>query len=450
MNVAEVAARHPAKALLLIAALMFAAVTWTVLVVFEQSLRQELRAGTESAHSAFTRVFVNDHWEALRPLLDLQGRQADPAGNPELQTVDRRVRGFAKGTDLVTVRILNARGAVLYSSDLTQVGQSVAGDAGFLAAARGRVSSTLVHRDVLKPLDGVAGKRSLVESYVPVRGVTGVEAVVEMHTDRTSSVLGFNRLRGELLRWMLPVLGLGFAVVLLSSAWINRILKHREALARADAQESQLMSEAASQQAEARQEVLQALVARIDGPMQRLQAQTLSIEAAHALSDLHRQTRRLALWTGLQQGVPQGSALPRTRVQDGVAAAAGLVADEAARQGVKLEVHVDDSLRERALDEADAFQEVLTLLLESALACTPAGVVQLKVLSAPAGISLDLITHTGTTGDTPEAQHLRALAEALATPLGGRLDVKFTPGRGGWIHLLMPGHGRDPQPRHRS
>ena len=442
MSVGELACRHPAKALLLTAALMLAAVTWTVWSMFGDSLRQELRANTESAHSAFTRVFVNDHWDALRPLLDLEGRQADAAGNPNLRAIDGRVRGFARGTDLIGVRIFNARGVILYSSDLAEVGRSKAADPGFLTAARGRVASALVHRDTFNAFDGPLRDRSLVESYVPVRGVAGVEAVVEMYTDRTDSVLGLELVKSGLLRWLIPVLGLGFAVVLLSSTWINRALQQREALARADAQESQLMSQAASHEAEARQEVLQTMLAQLDAPMQRLRAHSLPDAAAGDLASLQRQATRLALWNRLQDGRTSVAPCP-ARLSDCLQGALQAVADEVARRGVQLVVHLDEALGGRTLGHGAALQEMLTLMMEGAVEVSGSGPLQVKVQTAPAGISVDLITSAGTTLNPPRAQELLAMAEALAGPLGGRLDAKFTPGRGGWIQVLLPGHGVD-------
>lgn len=437
MSVTDLATRHPGKSLALIAALTFALITWTVLSVFDRSLREELQAGTESLHSAFTRVFVNDHWDALRPLLDLEGRLSNPRANAGLREIDQRVRGFAKGTDLVAVRILNAAGVVHYSSEPAEVGRSLAADAGFLAASRGRVSSELVQKATFKGFDGELRDRSLVESYVPVRGAAGVEAVVEMYTDRTASVIALERQRSALLRWMLPTLGLGFAIVLLFSAWLNRALERREALARADAQESLMMSEATAHAAEARLDELNTLLAQIDAPARRLQAQRPAGDLADALSDLLRQTQRVALWRALQGG-RAATARRSLPVPEGVNAAVQAISAGTAARGLKWALHIDDTARARHFVEADAVLEVLTLLMEATLESTPAGTLQVKVQAVPAGLAIDLISASADSTDGRQAAEKLHMAEALAALLGGRLDVKFTPGRGSWFNLVLP------------
>ena len=446
MTVTEIAGRHPTKTLLLIVALVFAAVTGMVLTVFDRAMKTELQASTESMHSAFTRVFVNDHWEALRPLLDLDGRLPNPAANPRLQEIDRHVRGFAKGTDLVAVRIFNAAGVIQYASDPALIGKSLAADEGFLAASRGRVSSELIHRTSFNGFDGVLRDRSLVESYVPVRGVAGVEAVVEMYTDRTASVTAQGRQRNALLGWLLPGLGLGFAVVLLSSTWINRVIQRREALARADAQESLIMSEAAVQAAEAQLEVLHLLVAQVDESMGRMQARAAAGDVDGTPAELQRDIHRLSLWSRLQSGSP-ARARPQVALTHCIAEALQAVDDAASRQAVKLAVHVEDNVRDRLPPDADALQEVLRLLLDSALDTMGAGTLQVKAQAVPTGVSIDLISGSGNTRDSGREAVNRRMADSLAGLAGGRLDTKFTPGRGGWYHLLWPSADQMPPAR---
>ncbi len=157
--------------------------------LFERMLLDEVQAVTEEANVAFIRVFVNESWSELRPVLDLEAK-AHPRENPNLREIDQRVRQFAKGTDLVKVKIYNPKGLTVYSSDAAQLGEDKAANVGFQAAIRGRVASETTYRGKFGAFDGELYQRNLVSSYVPVRGVQGVEAVAEIYTDRTGSIEG--------------------------------------------------------------------------------------------------------------------------------------------------------------------------------------------------------------------------------------------------------------------
>lgn len=167
--------------------IVFTMGTFISMHLFERILLNQVQAVTEAANVAFTRLFVNEAWTELRPLLELQGK-VHPQNNPSLRDADMRVRHFAKGTDLIKVKIYNMQGLTIYSSDPAQLGEQKSANKGFQEAARGGVASETNYRGKFGAFDGELYQRNLVSSYVPVRGDEGVEAVVEVYADRTASI----------------------------------------------------------------------------------------------------------------------------------------------------------------------------------------------------------------------------------------------------------------------
>ena len=128
-------------------------------------------------------------------------------------------------------------------------------------------------------------------------------------------------------------------------------------------------------------------------------------------------------------------------VSEGIDAAVRAARAGAAGSGAPWTLHIDAGVRDRRFDEADAVQEVMTLLIEAAMDSTPSGSLQLKAQSVPAGIAIDLISACSDTTEGRQAAVRLQMAGALVSVMNGRLDVKFTPGRGLWFNLVLPAAG---------
>lgn len=203
---------------------------------FERMLLSQVQLVTETANVAFTRLFVNEAWSDIKPLLDIDAK-VHPGENPLLGDVDMRVRRFAKGTDLIKVKIYNVQGLTVYSSNPAQIGEVQSENKGFQAALRGRVVSETNYRGKFGAFDGDLYERNLVSSYVPVKGAQGVEAVAEIYADRTSSIEGVN---GQIrLAWIyfgggLAVLFVLFAVYFRMGSLVRSVSPGPDALNEAE------------------------------------------------------------------------------------------------------------------------------------------------------------------------------------------------------------------------
>lgn len=188
-----------------------------------RGLRISVQDSTEASNRTLTRVFVNENWDVVKPLLPPPGGGAEAAkSNPNIAALDQIVRRFSSYTDVLKVKIYDLSGITVYSSERKQIGEDKASNRGFLAAARGGVASEMTYRGAFGAFDGELYDRNLVSTYVPVRVGGRVEAVLEIYSDRTASIEFINReLRGLALR-MIPWVLVALLLVAAVGWWLHR------------------------------------------------------------------------------------------------------------------------------------------------------------------------------------------------------------------------------------
>ncbi len=160
-------------------------------IVHEHQELESLTLMGESHNVALTKTFRNFLWQRFEPLVVSSrglGTEALRA-NPELPGLREAVIKLMRDTQAVKVKVYNLEAMTLFSTDLKQVGESEARNAGFAEAAAGRVITALVHKDSFDAFEGVIEDRDLISSYVPIRDAHGkVEAVFELYRDVTALV----------------------------------------------------------------------------------------------------------------------------------------------------------------------------------------------------------------------------------------------------------------------
>ena len=180
--------------------------------------RASLVAVHEAGHIALTRVFSNALWsshfaplvaqaksvpiEPCRPPAEVRAgggasletaRQACIArvrsqvgALPAFAGVDAPVRALMAGTKVFKIKVYDLRGLTVYSSELAQVGEDKADNAGWLSAVAGKPASELVHRNQFSAFEGTVHDRDLIQSYIPVLAPGGgIEGVFEIYSDVT-------------------------------------------------------------------------------------------------------------------------------------------------------------------------------------------------------------------------------------------------------------------------
>lgn len=468
----------PAYRLLAISLILYcgaiAAIGWR----FHSALVGEVQLSTQEANRAFTRLFVNENWDRLKPALKLGGSPQEIRSNPLAKEAEAVVHRFARGTDLLQVKIFDARGLVVYASDPALLGQDESTSPRVMAAIKGRIASELIHRDRFSSLDGETMARDLVASYVPVKGVNGVEAVVEIYTDRTAAI------DAAIREWRQVVLFVGglLAALLALALWQHgRLQRERRELEQSHAQALQGQTETTHELVLAEQEKLRFLwgvtqelhqpASKIVQTLRRMAPPMVTGQAAKLLQTAT--TQSLALQKRVQdfQTVVQ---LNRGRLE--TAQTPFHLGDLIRRLGAQLEqatenrpleivAFVSPQVDHRFVGDGRRLQEILTVLLDNALAVTSVGGIQLRAHHGAAGVEIDVIdTGPGLTeaerqsfadsGERnqylPTTDHASlddeqahvslglVLAQGLSKAMGGSLEARSSGGSGAWFTLRLP------------
>ncbi|MDX9708785.1 MAG: GGDEF domain-containing protein [Trichloromonas sp.] len=142
-----------------------------------------------------------------RLLLDKSGRLTLSAPNRE--RLDHRLRTLSAPFDVVKIKIYDATGKILYSTDPGIVGQIDSGNPRLAKALAGRVDSRLESREtVLDLAEEQQFDVDVVETYVPILDDHQIAGCFELYMDVT-------RYREEIRRGVLAATGL-LALILVS------------------------------------------------------------------------------------------------------------------------------------------------------------------------------------------------------------------------------------------
>ena len=188
--------------------------------------------GETHANVALTRTFANAIWPAHAAFVRRAGALERPtlASRAEIGVLDGDLRRLASGLDIVKVKIYDLHGLTVYSTDPRQIGQSAAGNPGFLRARDGYPVSNLTYRERMDSWEGEIAERHILATYVPVHvhEAAPVEAVLEIYSDVTRLVEANQRSEWKVLAAVLGAMALLYAVVQLMLARYRRLLEEKE------------------------------------------------------------------------------------------------------------------------------------------------------------------------------------------------------------------------------
>jgi signal transduction histidine kinase len=224
-----------------IGALVVMATVAAVSVQFNRQLAtRQLQETTERHGAALSRTAADIPWRRFAYFIHSAERLEAGELRSYWQTEDllRDFRDLLAGTEVLKVRLHDARGRTVFSTAEAEIGGDDGTDPGLRTAFAGEAASRLAFVERFDSLGGPVTRRWVLSSYVPLRSPVGAEdmtGVVEIHSDVSDLQPYLARARSS----ETGLIAAGFAVafvLLLAIVWhaerrIHR--QHEESLDRA-------------------------------------------------------------------------------------------------------------------------------------------------------------------------------------------------------------------------
>jgi len=169
-------------------ALMVAAGVLTVLQ--QQLAERELIRAQEQHHIVLTRSVAHGHWNEFAGFFKTASTLdvSEMKKHPEFLRLLKQVQQEFSGTQVLKIKIYDATGRTVFSTDPAQLGEDKSRNAGFLSAKNKVPASELTHRNQFSAFEQTVENIDVVSSYVPIhrddnKAGGEVEAVFEIYSD---------------------------------------------------------------------------------------------------------------------------------------------------------------------------------------------------------------------------------------------------------------------------
>lgn len=188
----------------------------------------------ESKNVALTQTFANFLREELAShLAATEGLSAAELRNhPSVLNLRRIIEAERAGLPVAKIKIYNAAGKAIFSTEADQVGEDDSANEGFLTARRGGVVSELTHRNSFSTFDGVLENQDVLSTYLPIRlnGSAGaVDGVLELYSNMTPLLRRIDATERTLILGAAGILAALYLVLFLIVRYADGIIRRQHA-----------------------------------------------------------------------------------------------------------------------------------------------------------------------------------------------------------------------------
>jgi len=226
---------------------------WAMFAHHRAILVGSVKAVAEAASLTTGRMALHPIRAQLAEYIEAANRAGDdPKGVPVPTALRQAISELARDSRIVRVKIYARDGTVIYSTRGEQIGGQQEANPGFATAMAGKVSVQLIYRDTFNAFDGHTEDDNLVQTYFPVRGLSGMAAVgvFEIYTDVNALVVATER--SELL--MLAGTGAAIACIYVALLLLARYAGRIIAAQQSDIREKNVLLERLSQRSMRREQ----------------------------------------------------------------------------------------------------------------------------------------------------------------------------------------------------
>ena len=243
----------------------------------ERTRTHELFALGKQNNETITQAVLHSLWPDLQAQLRLAPTLNDTElrSHPHTLKLNAAVTALVRGGTTAKIKFYDLKGRTLYSSELTQIGQSQAENAGYQAALLGATTTALNHRDAFEAFGKKILQRHLLSTYLPIRSNENtMAAVFEVYDDVTPFVARLRKSGQQFLAGVTVILLLLYGVLFLVVRHADGILRNQQirhmadlrAISQAQSETEQLHKERLDSESEIRQlnDALPIMIAYLD------------------------------------------------------------------------------------------------------------------------------------------------------------------------------------------
>jgi signal transduction histidine kinase/CheY-like chemotaxis protein len=233
------------------------AFSWTY---YRKEVGDQVEA-TQARNVVLAQTFANTIWprfgeHILRKFSTAKQIQEDV----KTQELKDTLTSMAHRVPVTKVKIYNALGIAIYSSEREEIGEDKSGNPAFRLARTGKAVSVLTRRGEVSGADQEIEDADVVETYIPILGdKSEIHAVFEIYSDVTSTLLLLQQSTLRLLFGLISIFAALYAILLLIVGTADNILRRQYSELKANEEQIQAKNRVLESEIEARRAMETAL-----------------------------------------------------------------------------------------------------------------------------------------------------------------------------------------------